>query len=330
MSLNRRPVLAALALGTVAANRPARAQTRLRVAGLYTVPVSQPWVGRIDTALKAAAARGEIDYVVRDAVAEADYERVLRELATQGFALIVGECFGLEAAVRKVAADRPRVNFLMASSGRPQPPNFSVFDNHIHEPAYLSGMAAAGASQSGKIGLVGGLPTPEVNRLMNAFMAGVREVKPTARFQVAFIDTWSDPARARHVALGMIDAGVDVLYAEREGVAEAARERQVLAIGNVVNLQERFPDTVLTSAVWHVEPTINLALRNLRAGSFAGDDYALLSGLRYRGSSLAPLGPLEGRLPRAVLDRVAARAAEMRAGSFKVRLSDARPQSSAP
>ena len=37
----------------------------------------------------------------------------------------------------------------MGSSGKPQEPNFGVFDNYIQEPAYLSGMIAGGMSKSG-------------------------------------------------------------------------------------------------------------------------------------------------------------------------------------
>ena len=76
MFTNRRHTLvlaaavAAAALGTAA---PALAQARLKVAAIYTVPVEQQWVSRIDKALKAAVARGEIEYVFSENVANADY-----------------------------------------------------------------------------------------------------------------------------------------------------------------------------------------------------------------------------------------------------------------
>jgi basic membrane lipoprotein Med (substrate-binding protein (PBP1-ABC) superfamily) len=54
--------------------------------------------------------------------------------------------------------------FLLGSSGKPQAPNFSVFDNYIQEPAYLTGMVAGAMTKSNKIGMVGGFPIPEVNR----------------------------------------------------------------------------------------------------------------------------------------------------------------------
>ena len=108
-------------------------------------------------------ARGEIEYVFSENVANADYERVMRQYAEKGHALIVGEAFAVEAAARKVAKDYPKTSFLLGSSGKPQAPNFAVFDNYIQEPVYLSGMIVGGMTKSNKIGLVGGYPIPEVN-----------------------------------------------------------------------------------------------------------------------------------------------------------------------
>ena len=180
-STARRLALAAAALA-LAAPGLAFAQAKLKVAAIYTVPFEQQWVSRIHKALKAAEARGEIEYKASENVANADYERVMREYATGGNQLIVGEAFAVEAAARKVAKDFPKTTFLMGRSGKPQAPNFSVFDNYIQEPAYLTGMIAGGMTKTNKIGMVGGFPIPEVNRLMNAFMAGAKEINPKVEF----------------------------------------------------------------------------------------------------------------------------------------------------
>ena len=86
-----------------------------------------------------------------------------------------------------------------------------MFDNYIQEPAYLSGMVAGGMTKSNKIGLVGGFPIPEVNRLMHAFMAGAKEVNPKAEFTVTFINSWFDPPKAKEAAFAMIDKGADAV-----------------------------------------------------------------------------------------------------------------------
>lgn len=191
--------LAAAAAGALllSAGAQAQAPAKTKVAAIYTVPVEQQWVSRIHKALTAARDRGEIEYTFSENVTNADHERVMRQYAEQGNKLVVGEAFAVEAAARKVAKDYPQTAFLMGSSGKPQQPNFSVFDNYIQEPAYLTGMIAAGMSKTGKIGLVGGYPIPEVNRLMQAFIEGAKEINPKTEFTVTFIGSWFDPRRPR-------------------------------------------------------------------------------------------------------------------------------------
>jgi basic membrane lipoprotein Med (substrate-binding protein (PBP1-ABC) superfamily) len=319
--------LAAVALGSLSSS--AFAQGKLKVAAIYTVPVEQQWVSRIDKALKAAVARGEIEYEFSENVSNADYERVMRQYAEKGNTLIVGESFAVEAAARKVAKDYPKVSFLMGSSGKPQAPNFGVFDNYIQEPAYLSGLIAGSMSKSGKIGLVGGFPIPEVNRLMNAFMAGAKETNPKAEFTVTFINSWFDPPKAKEAAFAMIDKGADVMYAERFGVSDAAKERKVLAIGNVINTQPQYPETVVASALWNMEPTIDVALKAVKAGTFKAEDYGKYSMMKYKGSELSPLGTFEGKVPKATMDLVAKRQAEILAGTYTVKVDDNAPKGTA-
>ena len=307
----------------------ALAQAKLKVAAVYTVPFEQQWVSRIHTALKAAEARGEIEYKATENVANADYERVMREYATAGNQLIVGEAFAVEAAARKVAKDFPKTAFLMGSSGKPQAPNFSVFDNYIQEPAYLTGMIAGGMTKTGKIGLVGGFPIPEVNRLMHAFMAGAKEVNPKAEFTVTFINSWFDPPKAKEATFAMIDKGADVLYAERFGVSDAAKEKGKLAIGNVINTQPQYPDTVVASALWDMAPTIDLALKHVKGGTFKAEDYGPYSMMKHKGSSLSPLGTFEAKVPADLKAKVKAKEADILAGKFTVKVDDSQPKSTA-
>lgn len=326
-ALQRRHLMALAAALAVAAPGFAQAQAKLKVAAIYTVPFEQQWVSRIHKALKAAEARGEIEYKASENVANADYERVMREYATGGNQLIVGEAFAVETAARKVAKDFPKTSFLLGSSGKPQAPNFSVFDNYIQEPAYLSGMIAGGMTKSGKIGMVGGFPIPEVNRLMHAFMAGAKETNPKVEFTVTFINSWFDPPKAKEAAFAMIDKGADVLYAERFGVSDAAKERKVLAIGNVIDTQADYPDTVVASALWHMEPSIDAAIKAVKAGAFKAEDYGPYSMMKHKGSSLAPLGTFEKKVPADIVAKVKAKEADILAGKFTVKVDDTQPKS---
>ena len=306
----------------------AAAQSRVKVAAVYTVPVEQQWVSRVHKALNTAVARGEIEYTFSENVANTDYERVMRQYSEQGHSLIVGEAFAVEAAARKVAKDYPKTAFLLGSSGKPVAPNFAVFDNYIQEPAYLTGMIAGAMSKSGKIGMVGGYPIPEVNRLMNAFMDGAREVNPKVQFMVSFINSWFDPPRAKEASFAMLDKGADILYAERFGVSDAAKERKALAIGNVIDTQSTYPDTVVASALWNMEPTIDRAIAAVKAGKFVQDDYGPYSMMKHKGSELAPLGTFEGKVAAEVMARVAEKQKAILDGSFLVKVNDSQPKAS--
>jgi basic membrane lipoprotein Med (substrate-binding protein (PBP1-ABC) superfamily) len=330
-SRSRRALVVATSLAAAVAACPigALAQNKLKVAAVYTVPVQQQWVSRIHKALNAAQERGEIEYVFAESVANADYERVMRQFAEKGNQFIVGESFAVESAARKVAKDYPKLSFLMGSSGKPQAPNFSVFDNFIQEPAYLTGMIAGGMTRSNRIGMVGGYPIPEVNRLMNAFMAGAREVNPKVQFSVTFINSWFDPPKAKEAAFAMIDKGADVMYAERFGVSDAAKEKGKLAIGNVINTQEQYPDTVVASALWNMEPTIDRALKAVKEGKFKAEDYGPFSMMKYKGSELAPLGTFEKKVPPELVARVREREKAILDGKFTVKVDDTQPKATA-
>jgi basic membrane lipoprotein Med (substrate-binding protein (PBP1-ABC) superfamily) len=145
---------------------------------------------------------------------------------------------------------------------------------------------------------------------------------------VTFINSWFDPPKAKEAAFAMIDKGADVMYAERFGVSDAAKERKVLAIGNVIDTQAQYPDTVVASALWHMEPTIDAALKAVKAGSFKAEDYGSYSTMKHKGSSLSPLGTFAAKVPADVVAKVKAREAEILANKFVVKVDDSQPKGS--
>lgn len=305
--------------------QPALAKDKpLKVAAIYTVPVEQQWVSRIHKALNAAQDRGDVAYVFSENTANTDYERVMREYAEQGMDLIVGEAFAVERAARKVAAEYPDTAFLMGSSFGPAKPNFAVFDNWIHEPSYLTGMIAGATTKSNIIGMVGGYAIPEVNRLMNAFMEGATSTNPDVKFLVTFINSWYDPPKAKEAAFAMIDKGADLLYAERFGVSDAAKEKGILAIGNVIDTAGDYPGTILASALWHMEPTIDKAIEAVATDSFEPSDYGPYSFMSYGGGSFVADEKLA---PADALKAAKEKEKEILDGLFRVNVNDSEPKS---
>lgn len=297
--------------------------------GAYATPIEEPWDGVIHTALQKAADEGKIRYEYTDDIGySGDMERVLREIAeNQKPAAIIGDAFGNEEAVRRVAAEYPEIAFAFGSGLGPAEPNMAVFDNWIHEPGYLCGMIAGGMTETGVIGVVGGYPVPEVNRIVNAFIDGAKAVNPDAKVIVTFINSWYDPPTAKEAALAQIDAGADILFAERFGVIEAAVENGLYSFGNMSDQYELGPDSVLTGPVWNMTPTIEYIVTQVNAGTFTGMDLKDFSMVGKGGAYLADFHGMDAKIPAEVLDQVKAREQEIKDGLFRVDIKEEPPVS---
>ena len=137
------------------------------------------------------------------------------------------------------------------------------------------------------------------------------------------------PATATEAGIGeLLDAGANVMYAQLFGISDAAKERGVLAIGNVIDTQADYPETVVVSALWHFEPTLDAAINAVKAGSFKADDYGVYSFMKAGGSSISPLGTFEGNVPAEVVAKVAEKEKAIKDGSFTVEINDTEPKSS--
>jgi basic membrane protein A and related proteins len=303
----------------------------LSVFGAYATAIEEPWDGVIHSALLDEEKAGRIDYKFVDDIGySGDMERVLRETANEDKPdIIFGDAFGNEEAVRRVAADFPDIAFVFGSGGGPAEPNFSVFDNWIHEPAYLSGLLAGKLTKNNVLGVVGGFPVPEVNRIVNAFIRGAQEANPKVETKVTFLNSWFDPAAAKEAALAQIDAGADVLFAERFGVIEAAKEHDLLAFGNMSDQKELAPGNVVTSPVWNMKPTAKFVIDQVTAGSYTAQDLKDFSMVGKGGASLAPINTeVKGGIPADVVSLVEKREQEIKDGLFRVDIDEAQPRGS--
>jgi basic membrane protein A len=300
----------------------------VKVFGAFATPIEEPWDGVIHQALLKAKEEGKIEYEYTENIGySGDMERILTETCEQKKPdVIFGDAFGNEEAVRRVAAIYPDIAFVFGSGLGPVDPNMSVFDNWIHEPAYLSGMLAGGMTKSNKIGIVGAMPVPEVNRLVNAFIAGAKEVNPDAKVSISFINSWFDPAAAKEAAVAQIDGGADVLYAERFGVIEAAQEKGLFAFGNMSDQNSLAPDLVVTGPVWNMTPTIEYVIKQVAAGSYTAQDLKDFSMMAKGGATLAPFHAVESKIPADLLKKVQDKEKEISSGLFRVDIDERQPE----
>jgi len=327
---SRRQLLRVAAAGAALVAAPrvsAFAADQLKVAAVFGTPIEEPWVNAIHVALLRAKKELDVDYTWSENVKASDFARVLREAAEKGAGLIMGDSYTDEQASRRVAKAYPKVAFVMGSGEGPAEPNFGVFDDWIHEPGYLSGMIAGKLTKNNVVGVVAAMSIPEVNREINAFCAGAKEVNKNVKCKFSFIGSFFDPPKAKEAALAQIEAGADVIFAERFGVIEAAKDKGVIAFSNMTDQSSIAPDTVVTGPIWDMWPTVEHVIKLVKAGLFTAQDFGGFSYMGKGGSYLAPLHGWDSKLPADVKALVTERTKAIMDGNFRVDINESEPHS---
>lgn len=278
---------------------------QLTVRAVFQTPISEPWDGAIHAAILAVAdefkAKGiNVDYQFVDRkIDPRDYELALRDAARVADIVFL-DAFLKEDIARRVAKEFKNVAFAAGSEFLPAQPNFSVFDNWLHQPAYLAGIIAGKITKSKRIGAVAAMDINEVNRIVNAFIAGAKSVNPDVKAKVVNLlgnippgeSPWYHPATAKRLAKALIDLNTDVIFAERVGAEEAAVEakaegKDVWIIGNMADQYSRAPTVTITSLVWDMRPTVRIAFQRVLANAWVADNLGTYSWMSFGGSYLA-------------------------------------------
>jgi basic membrane protein A len=218
---------------------------------------------------------------------DAQKEDRLRQLAEGGYNPIIAVGFAYAKAVGAVAKDTPNVKFAIIddfTDGTDTGPNIANLTFAEHEGSFLVGVAAALKSQTGKVGFIGGVNVPLIQKFEAGFEAGVKAAKPDATIESKYLTQppdftgFNDPAKGETAANGMFDAGVDVIYAAAggsgNGVFKAAKAKGKLGIG-VDSDQYNQPaladvkDVIITSMIKKVDVAVYDFINSVKQGKFA-------------------------------------------------------------
>lgn len=199
---------------------------------------------------------------------DSDQDRIdrLRLLAEAGNQAIVAVGFTYAGPVATVAADFPDIWFGIVDDGTVELPNVAGLVFAEHEGSFLVGVAAALKTQTGKVGFIGGVNIPLIQKFEAGYVAGVAAVDPGIEVEVAYLTQppdfagFNDPARGREAAQGMYDSGADIVYAAAggsgNGVFQAASESGTFAIGvdadQYNTADESVRDVIITSMLKNV------------------------------------------------------------------------------
>ncbi|MHA7627850.1 BMP family lipoprotein [Corallococcus sp. M7] len=240
--------------------------------------------------------------VLQSRVAE-DYEPNLQLLAEQRVSLAMGVGFMLENAVETVARRNPSLPFLLVDSplldaqGRVITlPNVRTVVFREEEGCFLAGALAGLVTKTGRVGMVGGMKIPLVQRYEAGFRAGVAATNPNATVLVNYTGSFTDFALGKQVGQDLLLKNTDVIFAaagvDGLGAIQAVKEareagKPVSVIGVDSDPSHLAPEAVLSAVVKHVDLVVYEAIREQRQGRFQGGNVSL--GLKEGGMGLSPV-----------------------------------------
>jgi basic membrane protein A and related proteins len=237
--------------------------------------------GKFDKSFNEAAYNGAerfkeetgIEYLEFEVTNESQRDQALRRMARRGADVVVAVGFSFATPLEAIAKEFPETDFVIIDSVVEQPNVRSVVFKE-HEGSFLVGMAAAMASETGKVGFVGGMDIPLIRNFAHGYEQGVKHVDPDAEVLVKMTgDTpaaWNDPARGAELAQGEFALGADVVYAAAGGtglgVLQAAADAGKLSIGVDSNQNYLHPGSVLTSMLKRVDVAVYNAFKDAMEG----------------------------------------------------------------
>jgi basic membrane protein A and related proteins len=190
--------------------------------------------------------------IVENIPESAELERVMERMISEGTKLIFPTSYGyLEPALR-VAAKHKDIIF-MHCGGFKNSENLGTYFAYIHEPMYLSGIAAGRMTKTNKLGFVAAFPIPQVLRNINAFTLGVRSVNPKAKVHVVWTSNWYDPATEAQATTSLVNDGADVITMHQDSpltVVQTAEKLGVMSVGYHADLHTFAPKGWITGAKW--------------------------------------------------------------------------------
>ena len=233
----------------------------------------------------------EAQYIKPGGEATQDYLEAADNLLAKGNELIIAPGFKFEEAIGKLQAENPETKFVILDGE----PEGGVAENSVgiyfaeQEAGFLAGIAAALETKTGKVGFIGGMIIPAVQKFGYGFVTGVAYANANLGTNVEVADylyngTFNDVSGGQAQAGGMYDKGIDIIFVAAggvgngviaEGKVRAEAGDDVYVIGVDVDQYEdgiisNGSSVILTSAIKRIDNAAYDKIDELVNGTFTG------------------------------------------------------------
>lgn len=218
----------------------------------------------------------------------------------------------LADAVTAIAKNNPKAKLGIIDADVADIENIVSVSFKENEGAFLAGVVAASMSQTDKVGFIGGMEIPVIQRFHAGFEAGVHAIKPNATVVANYVGVFNRVDMGKSAAATMYNDGVDIIFhaagGTGNGVFNEAQERfdngeKVWVIGVDKDQSLEFGDEItLTSMMKNVDNAVYEISVKTAEGKFPGGEVVQL-GLAQDGVGLATTS--DKNVPKEVLDLVA-------------------------
>ena len=173
--------------------------------------------------------KGDKGYDYLQSESDADYNQNLNNLVRRDFDLVFGVGFMMGDAIAEIAAENPDAMLALIDS-EVDAPNVANILFKEQEGAFLAGVVAASMSKTGKIGFVGGVDIPVINRFHAGYVEGAKAVNKDIKIMVDYTGAFDKADLGKASANLMYSSGVDIIFhaagGTGNGVFSEAKERK--------------------------------------------------------------------------------------------------------
>jgi basic membrane protein A len=190
---------------------------------------------------------------------------------SEGYNPVIAVGFKYATALKTVATESPQTKFAIIDDSSIDLPNVTPLVFAEEQGSFLVGAAAALKTKTCKIGFVGGVEQPLIQKFQAGYVQGAKAVAPNIQIDVKYLSPagdfsgFNDAAKGQVVASGELDGGADVIYhaagASGQGVFQAVKAANKSAIG-VDSDQYNVPtyadvkDVIITSMLKRVDVAV--------------------------------------------------------------------------